>query len=405
MNKKEANELNSLIESCLRQFIKLRLVELEIGDIWKEGLESFVNEKYVKYRANYSTLHRFFQMNEEKNVSIDMLDTTALLTLVFYYPGFSPITIFEDDSISKNIMTGLNGFLNSRNALVHESEIVTDELERSSYYNHLIATSNIISFASMCADYYYTSNEEFKNYLRKATVIMDQLRTEKWYLTEEEKKHVILAEEDVYKLQESARQGNKYAALKLGKIYLDEKRPEHDEDKGFYWIKKAYCVSPEAQYYYALCFHKGYGTAVDDNKAIINYSDCAKNGDINAQRGLLDILVYSDLKGTYISEDERKDIMDKYIPNLIEHEDPESLYLIGQLYLKTGKDPLEYYRRPATLGYERAVDACINYAKQNKRNSDELIKWCKFAIENDMFKNNLPKRRHIEYFLKRNEPK
>ena len=373
-------ELVMLAEECLYTFIEIRSQALNKVDEWKNGLKEFTEREYLKYPANYSSLHSFFQKYDVDQLNIRQLDLTALVPLMLYYSGLS---VYATEGLSeqtgKAFRSRFFDFQEIRNALKHYTEIIQDEVKDAFILDQIESTCCIIRFATL-AERYCSNGDTWKGIIERAMYYQNSLRREKWFLLDSEKQNDISPESDLSDIEYLAETGSTSAQIILGKQYYEGKRFGIDRDKAFLWFyKAARAGNAEAMYYLGRCYQSASGVDFDYNKGMEWIKKAADLGNAAAQCEW----------GTRnwakvgITDSEKADMV-HWLKLSADQQYPQAMWTLGLCYeigygVMANKDTAkELEEKAAELG---DVHACEELAKRAHKSgdNDETEKWYKFA--------------------------
>ena len=138
-----------------------------------------------------------------------------------------------------------------------------------------------------------------------------------------------------------------FAAMRLGKMYLDGKGTTKDEAQAFYWYSKAAETGNEqAQCVLAAMYYNGVGVTEDYQKALVWFRKAAEQGYSDAQCGLGKMYLYG--KGVKATHYESI----QWFRKAAEQGDADAMYHIGLIYHeeKNKDEAMVWFRKAAKKG-------------------------------------------------------
>ena len=370
-------EIVTLAEKALQAFVRFRLHDMGLEDIWSNGLKSFVEKEYIKHEANYKKLYLFFQSHEENDLVLEQLDITSLTTLIEYYWNSMGIYKVSPDSVQlfKNHVLGIRTL---RNTFEHYTKELIESDASRMYYDQLYFTECISSFAVLVMKY-KSPTDEWKNFYHKARKIISTLQGERWIALDDTEK-VLEADEDISTILALAEQGNVPAQVQAGKVYYYGIREQLDQEKAYMWFyKAAKRGSAEAEYYIGECYKHSCGVEFNDDVAMSWYKKAAEHGFAAAQYewGFRNYLKEN------ITEDEMLEMV-RFIKLSADQNYPRALWTLGGYYttgygvkedVVLGKQLRE---KSALLGYKLASKLLAQSAEK-EGNFEEALNWYMLA--------------------------
>ena len=150
----------------------------------------------------------------------------------------------------------------------------------------------------------------------------------------------LTEKDNILELEKQAEKGISEIQFQLGKVYFEGAAAIRDEEKAFYWIKKAAEQEHiDALYYLGNMYFYGYGVDQDEEKAMFWHKKAAKEATKFAEKGRADSQYYLGLmylNGFGIEENTVQGIY--WLTQAAEQGFSEAQYELGSFYTYHGKD-------------------------------------------------------------------
>jgi len=352
------NKIIALAEQALRSFTRVRLDDLGMTTSWKTGIKRFVYNEYIKHPANYKKLYVFLQSHDEKDLTLDQMDITALATIIHFYWKSSGIYEVSPDA-TQLFINHIMDMRELRNTFDHYPQVLATADEEMMYYDQLYFTSSIASFAILFMKY-KTPSDEWKLIYHNAKSLESMLHGERWLAMTVIPENILEADDDLSSLIALAEQGHTDAQIKLGKAYYHGDRIRMDREKAHLWIRKAALHgNAEAQYYLGNCYQHSSGVDYDPQAEMKWYKESADQGFAPAQYEIGFNLLFSKQVDT-MSSKEKNEIY-KWIKLSADQEYPAAIWVLSILYTlgagveKDIKKANTLIQKASELGYSQAT--------------------------------------------------
>ncbi len=359
------DEIVALAEKALHTFVRFRLKDMGIEDTWRIGIRDFVMREYDAHKANYEKIYVILQTHDEKDLILEQLDITALVSLVHFY--WKSRGIYEvSPEATQLFINHVMELKELRNTFDHYTKELIAIDKSKIYFDQLYYVESLSGFATLVMKY-KGATEEWKTIFHKAKGIEKKLWGERW-LALDTSKAVLADDDDMSSILFNAEHGNVEAQVKAGKAYYHGDRVRADQEMAYVWIHKAALKgNAEAEYYLGLCFEKACGVEFNYQTAMEWFKKSAEHGCAPAQYQY----------GTRnwgkigITEAEKKDIF-YWNSWAADQNYPEAVWVLGLCYqmgigCEVNKAKAqELIEKSAKLGYTTATEHLINEAEKNK---------------------------------------
>ena len=375
-------DIMALSERCLHTFILKRIISLNIGNSWQNGLTSYVSSQLNDHPANVETLNSFLKNHSVNEVNIESLDITVLVPMLLYYQDFINLySVGYDRLVTQQFVNRLYDFLYLRNTIRHYTEDIPESKRSDFILDQMDSVCTIIRFSLLC-EKYCKNGYYWKDAIKRALYLQRIIRGEKSFLNNDDIKIDVSPNSNLCEIEMEAETGNTSAQTLLGKMLYEGTRYEKDYDKAFYWFYKAARKNDkEACYYVGKSYRDGLAVDFDYERGM---KWVHKSADLGYPPAMEEVATLLFVNSSIQDKHELIEILNK----LMAINYPSAFWLMGQCY-KGGigvevdlQKTKELTEKAAMLGYEFAAEHLAETAIKNN-DYETALKWLEIAASHN----------------------